>query len=86
MEARQKAASGQFKYMWVNASCHTQSFEAFGLQATQLPTVVLYSPSQDKWAQITNSITEQNLIDFEEGITGQGSTRVSVNDFYASEI
>ena len=81
LEKRQATSSGQFKYMWVNASCHDSSYETFGLGPTQLPTLVLYSPSQNKYAQMTNSITDSNLNDFEKAFLGEGGARVSINDF-----
>ena len=78
LEKRNKESSSQFKYMWINASCHDYSLLHFDLSPLVLPTLVIYSPSQQKYSKMITSFSEENIIDFEKSFEGTGKTRISV--------
>lgn len=80
LEERNRESSGQFKYMWMNASCHSQLLPEFDLSPMFLPTVVIYSPSQQKYARMVSVLTKENLVDFENSFQGTGKGRVIIND------
>lgn len=80
LEERNLESSSQFKYMWINGSCHSNLLQDFELSPMYLPTVVIYSPSQKKYSRMVTTFTKENLIDFEKSFEGTGKSRIIVND------
>jgi hypothetical protein len=80
LEERNTESSSQFKYMWINGTCHSYLLEDFELSSMYLPSVVIYSPSQKKYSRMVTTFTKENLIDFEKSFEGSGKNRIIVND------
>jgi hypothetical protein len=80
LEQRNEESSGTFKYMWINATCHSYLLPKFELSQMFLPTVVIYSPSQQKYSRMVTTLEMENLIEFEKAFEGTGKGRIIVND------
>ena len=80
LSKRNEESGSQFKYMWLNATCHQYLLEKFDLNMLQLPSIIIYSPSQKKYAKMLQVINNENLIDFEQKFEGKGAKRVSIYD------
>jgi len=70
LEERNKESSSQFKYMWVNGTCHSYLLPEFDLSTMFLPTVIIYSPSSQKYVKMVRPFNKENLEDFEKSFSG----------------
>jgi hypothetical protein len=80
LQERNDESSSQFKYMWINGTCHHYLLDDFELSPMYLPSVIIYSPSQRKYSRMVNPFEKANLIDFEKSFEGSGKFRVIIND------
>jgi hypothetical protein len=80
LEERNGESSSQFKYMWLNSTCHDYLLPTFQVSPMFLPTVVIYSPTQKKYARLVKPFSKENLQDFEKSFEGRGNMRIIVED------
>ena len=65
-----------FKFISINAVCQITFADSFDVQETKLPTVVAYSPSKDRYAQLKSSFSEASTKDFLISVvSGKSSTQ-----------
>jgi hypothetical protein len=58
---RARRAGGPLAFSWLDATCHTEFISAFGLTETDLPTMLVLSPSKLRWARSIGSFDAETL-------------------------
>ena len=53
-----KKVGASFRFLAIDAACHTEFALTFGINAHELPTVVIYSPSKRRYQILKGSFTE----------------------------
>ncbi len=76
---RQRRAGGPLAFSWLDATCHTEFAAAFGIYETDLPTMVVLSPSKLRWAKSIGAFDADNLGVFGSGVAS-GRTRTDPID------
>ncbi|TMW68051.1 hypothetical protein Poli38472_007723 [Pythium oligandrum] len=57
-----------FHFMWTNGKCQSAFAEAFGVGAFQMPTIVVYSPSKQRYATNVGLFDETNSGSFLQSV------------------
>jgi len=65
---RKKRAGGPLAFSWIDATCHTSFAAAFNIYETDLPTMIVLSPSKLKWARAVGAFDETTLGAFGTGV------------------
>lgn len=58
---RARRAGGPLAFSWLDATCHSEFISAFGLTETDLPTMLVLSPSKLRWARSIGSFDAETL-------------------------
>ena len=80
LEERNNDSGSQFKYMWINTSCHQYLLPEFELSDMFIPTVVIYAPGAGKYTRMVTTFIKENIIEFEKSFEGTGSGRIIIYD------
>ena len=65
---RKKRAGGPLSFSWLDATCQTAFAAAFNIYETDLPTMVVLSPSKLKWARAVGAFDADSLGAFGTGV------------------
>ncbi|GLD95834.1 hypothetical protein PINS_up004512 [Pythium insidiosum] len=69
-----------FHFMWTNGKCQAAFAEAFGVGAFQMPTVVVYSPSKQRYATNVGLFDEENTANFLKSVLSGKLPTIPVSD------
>ena len=65
-----KKSGASFRFLSIDAICHTEFSESFGIQSHELPTLIIYSPSKSRYqtlkgsySEVTNVLTSRSRYD-----------------------
>jgi hypothetical protein len=53
-----KKVGASFRFLTIDAACHSEFAETFGIHAHELPTVVIYSPSKRRYQILKGTFNE----------------------------
>ena len=53
-----KKVGASFRFLAIDAACHSEFAATFGINAHELPTVAIYSPSKRRYQILKGSFTE----------------------------
>jgi hypothetical protein len=53
-----KKVGASFRFLAIDAACHSEFAETFGIHAHELPTVVIYSPSKRRYQILKGTFNE----------------------------
>lgn len=53
-----KSSRASFLFLAIDAVCHPEFLESFGVQSHELPTVVIYSPSKRRFQLLKGSFSQ----------------------------
>ena len=53
-----KKSGASFRFLSIDAICHTEFSESFGIQSHELPTSIIYSPSKNRYQILRGSYSE----------------------------
>jgi hypothetical protein len=53
-----KSSKSSFLFLAIDAVCHPEFLESFGVQSHELPTVVIYSPSKRRFQLLKGSFSQ----------------------------
>jgi len=60
-QLRARRAGGPLAFSWLDATCHSEFISAFGLTESDLPTVLVLSPSKLRWARSIGSFDAETV-------------------------
>jgi hypothetical protein len=53
-----KKVGASFRFLAIDAACHSEFAETFGIHTHELPTVVIYSPSKRRYQILKGTFNE----------------------------
>lgn len=60
-QLRARRAGGPLAFSWLDATCHSEFISAFGLTESDLPTMLVLSPSKLRWARSIGSFDAETV-------------------------
>ena len=76
---RARRAGGPLAFSWLDATCHVDFVSAFGLTETDLPTMLVISPSKLRWARAIGSFDAETLGAFGMGVASGRKATESID-------
>ncbi|KAJ0406480.1 hypothetical protein ATCC90586_000321 [Pythium insidiosum] len=78
--AASKKQRQPFHFMWTSGKCQEAFATAFGVGAFQMPTVVVYSPSKQRYATNVGLFDEENTSSFLKGVLSGKIPTIPISD------